>query len=222
MTTAPAAESQPGVIVLGSRSPRRLELLSLLVGRDRIIVRPPLDPNESGFDGLRTLAEIADRLKGVARVKNADVSLQPPTSGSLPPVSAVITADTVIVAEDENGEPVVLGQPPADDSWREVVREWFERYLLRRPHAALTAVCVSTPDGRRREQVARTNVAFRTDAVEWVEWYLDSGEPRGKAGGYALQSAGSLFVEALEGSPSNVVGLPLRETAEMLRELRCL
>jgi septum formation protein len=61
-------------------------------------------------------------------------------------------------------------------------------------------------------------VTFGADGQPFLEWYLATGEPRGKAGGYALQGAGSLFVERVNGSPSNVVGLPLRETWEVLRE----
>ncbi|MGD9856297.1 MAG: nucleoside triphosphate pyrophosphatase [Planctomycetaceae bacterium] len=220
MVSSSRLETQPGRIVLGSRSPRRYELLSFIVGKDHIIVCPPQDATEAGFDGLRTLAELSGRLTAIARAKNVDVTKQLVDVGSFPAVAAVLTADTVIVARGERGDPVVLGQPPDDDTWRDVVREWFERFLLGWPHAALTAVCVTTPDGRRQEQVVRTDVRFRAAAREWLEWYLDTGEPRGKAGGYALHGAGSLFVESINGSPSNVVGLPLRESAEMLRGLR--
>ena len=211
-----------GRIVLGSRSPRRYELLSQLVGRERIVVRPPADPTEAPFDGLRTLADVSDQLTRIARAKNDDVTAQLRDAGSLSTTAAVLTADTVIVARDENGNPVVLGQPPDDDTWRDTVREWFERFLLRSPHSALTAICISTPDGRAREQVVKTEVRFCADAVEWLEWYLRTEEPRGKAGGYALQGAGSLFVDSIHGSPSNVIGLPLRETVQILCDFELL
>ncbi len=218
-TVESTVESARGRIVLGSRSPRRYELLSQLVGRDRILVRPPADPSEPAFDGSRTLAAVSDQLALIARTKNDDVTAQLRADGALSTTAAVLTADTVIVARDENDDPVVLGQPPDDDTWRDTVREWFERYLLRSPHSALTAIRLSTPNGRTREEVVRTEVQFRADAVEWLEWYLQTAESRGKAGGYALQGAGSLFVDSIHGSPSNVIGLPLRETAQMLREL---
>ena len=64
----------------------------------------------------------------------------------------------------------------------------------------------------------RSEVTFAADGGPFLDWYLSTGEPRGKAGGYALQGAGGLFVERVDGSPSNVVGLPLRETWELLRE----
>src|SRR5690606_34308296 len=63
----------PTMIVLGSRSPRRFELLSLLVGQERIIVRPPAEVDEAGFEGLHARAEITDRLRDIARTKNEDV-----------------------------------------------------------------------------------------------------------------------------------------------------
>ncbi|MBX3435983.1 MAG: Maf family protein [Planctomycetaceae bacterium] len=214
------SESAGGILVLGSRSPRRYELLSHLVGRERVMVRAPLDAAEAGFAGLSTLSEISGRLLEIVRTKCADVMTQLTNSGDFHTAAGIVTADTMLVARDEDGRPVVLGQPPDDDTWREVVREWFDRYLLQLPHAALTAVCIETPDGRRTERVVRTDVLFRRDACEWLEWYLDTGESRGKAGGYALQGAGSLFVERVDGSPSNVVGLPLQETGEMLRELQ--
>jgi septum formation protein len=202
-----------GKIVLGSRSPRRRELLSSIVSPDRIAVVPPRQSEEADFEGLRTASAIETRLREIARTKNDDVRSQ-----LIRGWQAVLTADTTIVGYSDTGLPTVLGQPPDDDSWRDVVRGWFRDFYIRRPHAALTAVSVSVPDGRRLERVVRSEVTFAADGEPFLEWYLATGEPRGKAGGYALQGAGSLFVERVHGSPSNVVGLPLRETWELLRE----
>jgi len=200
-----------GNIVLGSRSPRRLELLSYLIPPDRITVVLPRQSDEADFDGLHTEAAIRIRLQEIARTKNDDVRSQL-SAGWL----AVLTADTTIVGQTDDGQPVVLGQPPDDESWRDVVRGWFRDYYFGRTHAALTAICVLAPSGRRFEQVVRSEVTFAADGEQFLDWYLATGEPRGKAGGYALQGAGSLFVERVIGSPSNVVGLPLRETREAL------
>lgn len=202
-------------LILGSRSPRRLELLSLLLPRDRIEVRAPSDPAEAGFDGLTEVAQIEQRLAEIARAKNADVAAQPGCSDT-----AILTADTTIVGLGDDGRPVVLGQPPDDDSWRDVVRDWFRRYYLGTWHTAMTAVCLRTPDGRLHEALSRTEVRFLRDGEQWLDWYIATGEPRGKAGGYGLQGAADVFVERIVGSPSNVVGLPLRETAELLTKLR--
>jgi septum formation protein len=59
---------------------------------------------------------------------------------------------------------------------------------------------------------------MRPDVEPWLDWYIATGEPQGKAGGYAVQGAGSVFVTKIEGSYSNVVGLPLEETLALLRE----
>lgn len=201
-------------LILGSRSPRRLELLSLLAPRERIEVRAPLDSSEAGFDGLRIDAEIERRLGEIARAKGADVARQPGCAGH-----AILTADTVIVGRDAAGEPVVLERPPEDATWPEVVRGWFRAYYFGKTHAALTAVCLRLPDGAMRERVVRSEVTFWSDGEKWLDWYIATGEPLGKAGGYALQGAGDVFVERVVGSPSNVVGLPLRETAELLGAL---
>lgn len=199
-------------LILGSRSPRRLELLSLLVPRERIEVRAPANSEEAGFDGLTTETEIEERLLQIAREKNADVASQVSSS-----IHAILTADTTIVGRDGTGRLAVLGQPPDDDTWPDVVREWFRAYYLGKTHTALTAVCLRTPDGRRHEAIARSEVTFRRADESWLDWYLATGESRGKAGGYGLQGAADVFVERIVGSPSNVVGLPLRETAELLR-----
>jgi septum formation protein len=187
--------------------------LTYIVPGEQIIVVPPRQADEAEFAGVCTESGIETRLQEIARTKNDDVRSQ-----LTPGWRAVLTADTTIVGRTDAGQPVVLGQPPDDDSWCDVVRGWFRDYYFGRTHGALTAVCVSVPDGRRFERVVRSEVTFTADGEPYLEWYLATGEPRGKAGGYALQGAGSLFVERVNGSPLNVVGLPLRETWEVLRE----
>jgi len=206
--------SDPQRIVLGSRSPRRLELLRLIVPQRRIDVVPPESAEEPDFSDARDWPAVERRLAEIARLKCDDVLRQLDRDD----FAAVITADTVIVASDDDGRPVVLGQPPDDDGWEWVVRKWFTRYLLGRDHVAASVVCIAA-DGRRRECTVKTRVRFDAAAERWLDWYLGTGEPRGKAGGYGIQGAGGLFVSEIEGSLSNVVGLPIRETLEMLEEL---
>ena len=210
-------------IVLGSRSPRRRELLRLIVPEDRILILPPRNSDEPGFEGRQTWDELENRVKEIARTKCRDVLEQLHQGDAIRPqeTGAVITADTVIVATDPNGRPVVLGQPePAGDhSWQDVVRRWFQDYYAGRSHAALTALCVAVPSGRQVQRLARSDVTFRADIDQWLDWYLQTGEPLGKAGGYGIQGAADLFVARVEGSISNVVGLPLRELLETLEEL---
>jgi septum formation protein len=78
---------------------------------------------------------------------------------------------------------------------------------------------VTTPDGRRAERLVESKVTFRPDVEPWLNWYLLTGEPKGKAGGYALQGAASVFITKVEGSLSNVVGLPLEATMELFSEV---
>ena len=204
-------------LILGSRSPRRRELLELLVSPESIDVRPPRSSDELGFEGLTSWLDIAQRLQQIAREKNADVlaQLEPIETSCL-----VLTADTTIVASDANGCYRVLGQPPDDDSWQDVVRGWFRDLYAGRSHIAATAVCLTDQrTGRRLERIAQSQVWFRDDVEPLLDWYLATDEPRGKAGGYALQGAAAAFIRFLSGSPSNIIGLPLHETAQLLQGL---
>jgi nucleoside triphosphate pyrophosphatase len=219
-------------IILGSRSPRRLELLRLIVPPERIAVVPPASADEPDFEDARDWPAIERRLVEIARLKCDDVRRQVGGDG----FAAIVTADTVIVATDADGHPIVLGQPPENvveaasfrtdagsvghvDDWERVVAEWFEDYLLGKDHVAASAVCVESANRQQRECVVKTRVRFDASAKRWLDWYLGTGEPRGKAGGYAIQGAGGIFVSEVEGSLSNVVGLPVREVLEMLEEL---
>jgi septum formation protein len=215
--------------VLGSRSPRRFELLQHLVPVERIDVVPPASVEELGFDGLTTWPDIRARLLDITRGKSEQVCRQ--LTAALRGSAMVITADTTIVVSQgptrrspsASGEECaltpplcVLGQPPEGEDWAVVVRDWFRTRYAGRTHVAATALRVVFPDGRATERVVTTAVTFRADVDRWLDWYFATGEPRGKAGGYALQGAGSVFVERVEGSLSNVVGLPLEALAEML------
>ena len=211
-------DNPDATFILGSRSPRRLELLRQLVPATRLEVVSPRSAAEAGFEGLLELPAIHSRLREIARAKCQDV-LEQLSAERRWHIKAVIAADTTIVVSDSHGGLVVLSQPPADDSWQDVVRHWFRAYYAARPHFALTGLCVSDSEGRITERVVQSEVTFHSDCNRWIEWYIATGEPRGKAGGYALQGAGSLFVSQVKGSLSNVIGLPLRELKEIFEEL---
>ena len=203
-------------VVLGSRSPRRSELLGSLVGPDALRVIVPRDEQEHGFEGVDTLVEFGRRLLEIAGSKHFDVCEQL-ASAELTPV--VVAADTVIIGFGADDQPTALEKPPAaEPDHTATVRRWFEEFYAERKHLAKTAVVVGIPGDVSRKVVVTTEVWFRADAADWVDWYVASGEPQGKAGGYAIQGAGSLFVERVVGSLSNVVGLPLAETADLLRQ----
>jgi len=205
----------PHRYVLGSQSPRRRELLCALVGEDQVDVVPPLDSDEPGFEDLHDWNNITRRLQEISQAKFADVSHQVADRSDRP---VIITADTIIVANDANDQCVVLGKPPTDD-WQQEVRRWFHEYLIGGTHYAATAVCVGRPDQQILETVVKTDITFRTGVESLVDWYIGTKEPCGKAGGYAIQGAGSIFVAKIDGSLSNVVGLPLEATGELIQQL---
>ena len=207
-------------LTLASRSPRRLELLSQLFGRDRIRVQPPESPLEAGFDGCTDWPSIDSRLQQIAQAKRDEIlaAANAASPGHPPGGQIVVAADSIIVVGDNKTGMVVLGQPP-EQAWADCVRDWFRRYLCGRTHVAATALSLATASGQTADYIAKTKVTFHDDADRWIEWYIDTGEPRGKAGGYAIQGAGSIFVSGVEGSLSNVVGLPQRELLQMLPQL---
>lgn len=211
--------STSGPVILGSRSPQRLDLLQQIVAADRITVCPPLNADEAGFDDLNTLDEFAERMREIVDAKSEDVIGQVECPGP----AVVICADTTIIGCSDRGRIHALGQPPEDD-WQNVVRQWFRDYFAGRTHTVMSGVSLSVlnADGIQSStwRTCQTRVTMREDADAWLDWYISTGEPRGKAGGYAIQGAGSVMVTAVEGSLSNVIGLPLEDTIEMLRELR--
>ena len=223
------------LIVLGSRSPRRHDLLKLIVPEEQIVVCPPQSPDEPGFHGIRGLAGIKQQLRQVVRHKSQNLKQQwEALTESVPfqdkrsacECTLAIIADTVVVVQGEDSEPIALGQPPGD-GWKDCVRGWFLDYYLGRTHLVLTAWQVWRCDDSRwtdsasrlREGIAESRVTMDAGTSELVDWYLETDEPRGKAGGYAIQGAGSVFVSTLEGSWSNVVGLPLESLLPAMTEL---
>lgn len=197
-------------IVLGSRSPRRVELLSQLISRNSFEVVVAPDESEPEFDGCRILDEILIHLAGIARLKNERVwSILRADSSPL-----ILTADTTVIAPAN--PPVVLGKPDGPD-WQKRVRDWFCRFYFGRTHLVATAICLREPSGTLREAVVQTEVTFCDTDDQLLEWYLTTEDSLGKAGGYGIQSAGGIFVTEIQGSLSNVIGLPLKETFDFLQ-----
>lgn len=173
-----------------------------------------------GFDGLKSLPEVFRRVLEIAQEKHDRVADSLRAQGV--EYAAIIAGDTVVVAAGIDDVPVILGQPPETPEQNELVRRWFHEYYAGREHQVLTGVCISgTVNGvlKSKTFLVTTRVRFANDVDRWLEWYIQTGEPRGKAGGYAIQGAGSLFVEQVTGSLSNVIGLPIREVKDALAEL---
>ena len=230
-------EPTGGPIVLASRSPRRRKLLGLVVPPARVRVVAPADPAEEPLDGLTTWRAIEAGLLRVAAAKREAVRDRI-AADDLPDEfagdslagrwAAVIAADTAVVAGEEDGALTVLGQPPPGD-WEATFRRWFRAHLVGRTHAVLTAVAIAAPratdpqtrgagSARTAEAVVKTRVTVRADAERHLDRLIAAGEPVGRAGGLAIGGLfGALVVERVEGSLSNVSGLPLRETLALLR-----
>lgn len=207
-------------MILGSRSPRRRELLSLVVPAALIELLPPRNAAEAGFADCPDWPAIQARLAEIARDKARDVQGQVrDSSGDVAREWIVIAADTEIVVQDRTGRLHVLGQPPEGEAWKPAVRHWFTEYYAGRCHWAVTALCIQTSTGATIERRVETQVEFRADVERWLDWYLALDESPGKAGGYALQGAASVFVSRVSGSLSNVVGLPLEALLEVLDSL---
>ena len=190
-------------VVLGSRSPRRRELLGSMTGIESMT-----------FD-----SQIRQRLVEIAALKHADVQNQLPHqpwfSPDNPPV--IVVADTTVVTGESDGTREVLGQPEPEH-WRQQVREWFALRLSGRTHEVWTAVIVSRGN-TVRSVVVRSRVTFSAISDTTMDWYLSTNESPGKAGGYAIQGFAASFVTHMEGSLTNVIGLPLLETMELIRSL---
>ena len=210
-------------IVLGSRSPRRFELLAELVGDDRIQVMPPLNSDEQGFEDLQTQAEFEDRIREVVLAKQRDVLKQ--IEASHPQLSHffVVSCDTTVVASRPDGRPVSLGQPE-ETGWQQTVRDWFLNYYAGRSHSVMSCLCISRMANgvlEAQTSISTTRVTMH-ESLDNLDWYLSTHESVGKAGGYAIQGLASIFVKSIAGSLSNVVGLPLEETTRILRSFHAI
>lgn len=181
-------------LVLASASPRRLELLARIgVVPDRVL---PTDTDETPRKAElpRQLAARLSAAKAEAAAADA-------------PDALVLAADTVVGVGRR-----VLGKPADEAEARR-----FLELLSGRRHRVLTGVSLRTPDGKARARLVDSVVAFQRLTEAQIAAYLATGEWRGKAGGYAIQGRAEMFVRFLSGSHSNVVGLPLFETAQLLR-----
>lgn len=180
-------------LVLASASPRRIDLLRQ-IGLEPAAIDPADIDETPGRDELPP--RLAERL---AEAKARAVAARHPGC-------FVLAADTVVACGRR-------ALPKAEDA--ATARRCLD-LLSGRRHRVLGGVCLIGPDGRVGRRLVTTTVTFKRLTAEETAAYLDSGEWHGKAGGYAIQGRAARFVRALSGSYSNVVGLPLYETASLL------
>ena len=183
-------------LILASGSPRRRELLTQMGYTFEIIV-PDVDEEVSGH--ARDVVGILSRRKALAVADAQDNGI-------------VIASDTLVSL---NGE--ALGKPhDAADAHRML------RMLSGQTHEVFTGVTIIDAASKKQQtQVVRTGVIFRDLSDEEIDAYIATGEPMDKAGAYAIQGGAHGFVEGFEGSYENVIGFPVDEIREMLKDFIC-
>jgi len=184
------------MIYLASRSPRRAELLRQ-IGVEFEVFASDVDERQLGTESPEEYVSRLAQTK--ARVAAAEIA-EKKTSW------VVLAADTTIAIDGD-----IIGKPADPSQCR-----CFLRRLSAREHLVLTAVAVATNE-RLDLRLTRNRVKFRELSEAEIASYCSSPEPMDKAGAYAIQGKAAVFVERLEGSYSAVMGLPLCETAELLR-----
>jgi MAF protein len=196
-------------LILASSSPRRRELLASL-GVEFTIVKPDIDetqrPNEPPTDYVQRLSRekalaVTEQVAAPATILAADTVV-------------ILAADTIGI--DEQGE--ILGKPADTDEARQMLQR-----LRGRGHTVATAVTLLIANGQnsRRQitEIARTAVHMRDYDDAEIDAYIATGDPFDKAGAYAIQHEGFHPVERIDGSYTNVVGLPVETVSAMLKQV---
>jgi septum formation protein len=187
-------ENPKFALVLASSSPRRAEILTAMgipFVADSADVSEDIRPGEIGENAACRLAAEKAALIAMRR-----------------PDAWVLAADTLVLLGRE-----ILGKPRDDAEAEEMLSR-----LAGREHRVVTAVRLRRGADPGREAVVLSAVRISPMSAEEIRWYVSTGEPRDKAGAYAVQGLGSRFIESVEGSYSNVMGLPARAVYALLRE----
>ncbi len=182
-------------LILASSSPRRKELLDAVGWPYEAIVAgidESLRPNEAPAVYVQRLA----RSKAEAVAERVQSGL-------------ILGADTTVVINDE-----ILGQPLDDEDARRMLK-----LLNGKWHEVLTGVAVVRAGGETRVDYESTRVRFAEMAEREIDWYVSTGEARGKAGAYGIQGAAGLFIEEIQGDYFNIVGLPIRLVYELTAQV---
>lgn len=190
-------------IILASGSPRRRDFLTEL-GLDFSIILPddavepkPLEGESSAHYVCR--AAEAKALAVAASLRGKNQGLSSPL---------IIAADTVVALHDE-----IMGKPQSDDDALAMLTR-----LAGQNHSVISAVCIILPHGHKYTFHVSTNVTMWDVPHDALAAYVATGEPRDKAGSYAIQGIGAFLVSRIDGSWTNVVGLPVAELVMYLRE----
>jgi septum formation protein len=182
-------------IILASGSPRRKELLDL-TGLKYQVITPIVEEKQLPEEPPREL------VKRLALEKAVSVAANNPDD-------VVLGCDTVVVLNSKT----VLGKPRSKKDAKEMLAR-----LAGKEHTVLSGVA-AVWHRKSKQRVITVESRVRIKQLEdWeINWYLDTGEPMDKAGAYAIQGRGAIFIEGIVGSHTNVVGMPLMETVMLLR-----
>jgi septum formation protein len=180
-------------LILASTSPRRKYLLEQAGLRFRVVPSP--------FDESGVAPDEPSRyVRRLAEAKAADVAARYPEAW-------VIGADTIVA-----DGPHLLGKPGSPEEAREMLGR-----LSGKTHQVYTGFCIVREKDRARfVDAVCTDVTFKELSAAEIDWYIRTGEPFDKAGAYAIQGMGTFLVRRINGSYSNVVGLPVCEVVELL------
>jgi septum formation protein len=187
------------VLILGSSSPRRRELLRQVEVEFRVIVAEVderVRPGEGPSDYVLRVA------------KDKALEVQRRDSPSLP----VLTADTAVVVDGE-----ILGKPEGTSGAAGMLQR-----LSGRSHEVFSAVALALPDGSLLDRLSVSRVTFAELEDGWIADYIATGDPLDKAGAYGVQGRAAEKISRIEGSFSGIMGLPLFETCELLRQAEVL
>ncbi|QEE09756.1 septum formation protein Maf [Bartonella kosoyi] len=199
-------------LVLASASPRRLMLLAQMGIEPQQVYASDIDETPKLKEHPANLAKrlakekalkAQESLRWYAQKSQENQNLQEKLSGQK---MIILAADTVVAVGR-----TVLPKPESEDEAYECLR-----FLSGRAHKVYGAICALNEQGKITVKLVETRVRFRRLTSFMMKAYLDSGEWQGKAGGYAIQGKAGAFVVYIAGSYSNVVGLPLAETADLL------
>lgn len=197
--------SPPVWIYLASQSPRRAQLLTQLGVPHRLLLAPPTEDAES----LEAEVEGEPPDTYVQRVTDLklDAALLRRHAGGLEP-APILCADTCVALGGR-----ILGKPRDAQDARAMLHS-----LSGHTHEVLTAVAVAW-EGEIVRALSRSTVVWRALSDSEVQAYVDSGEPMGKAGAYAIQSRAAAWTQSISGSYTGIMGLPLYETDQLLSRI---
>ena len=185
-------------IILASSSPRRQEILKMLKIPFRVII-PNIDETLVNSIDIEQVPELLAREKVTAVIHSLPAGQEIPW---------VLGADTLIQIDDK-----IMGKPQNHEQAIEYLKT-----LQGRSHYVITAIVLY--NGRNREtstKICKAKITFAPMTDQEIEWYVETGEWHGAAGGYRIQSLASCFINKIEGSYSGAVGLPIFELYDILK-----